>query len=116
MGGGGQGSNTPINLAGGVSELEQQRQDWYQNLMDEVQFGSRTPRLPIPYQATPGPQYDPKPVPIMQGPAGGDYFNPYYSSQDALFMAQNLRPGGAGVGGEINPAQLAQILTRLGYA
>jgi hypothetical protein len=110
--GGGQGSNTL--LAGGPSDLQQQQQDWYQNLMNDVQFGSQAPRLPLPYRSIPGPQFDPKPVPIMQGPAGG-YFDPHYSSQDALLLAQNLTPGGPG-GGGINQAQLADILRRLGYA
>jgi hypothetical protein len=111
--GGGDPANRNTLLAGGPSDLQQQQQEWYQNLMDDVQFGSRTPRLPIPYQSGgSGPQYDPKQVPIMQGPAG-HYFDPYYSNQDALFLAQSLVPGG---GDEINPAQLAQILTRLGYA
>jgi hypothetical protein len=109
MGGGGGAQNL---LAQGTGR-DQDYQDWYQQLMDDVQFGSGAPRLPLPYRGIPGPQFDPKDVPIVPAtPSGQLHFDPRYSPRDDLhYLAQ---AGGQGSG--INEAQLAEILRRLGYA
>jgi hypothetical protein len=106
--GGGEEQNL-VAGRGRISGREQEYRDWYDNLMDDVQFGSREPRLPLPYRAIPGPQFDPKDVPIVPAyPSGQLHFDPRYSPRDDLhYMAQG--------GGGINEQQLAAILSRLGY-
>ena len=80
MGGEGR-QGTRGNLA--MSDDEEGVQ-WYQDLMDAVQFRGGY-GVPIPYQSSPGPQFDPKQVPIMQGPHG-HYFDPRYSQRQNLHL------------------------------
>jgi hypothetical protein len=83
--------------------------DWYQNLMDEVQFGRGNERLPIPYKVPDvGPQFDPAPVPILQGPQGLQ-FDPRYSSSDYRLLA-----AGGGMQPQFSPSQLYAYLLQRG--
>jgi hypothetical protein len=106
MGGGEQGSSASQTL---LAQQGTTRARWTPEELGQFPPWLRDVIRSTPMQppGPPGPQFDPKLVPIIPGsPAGQLYYEPMLGSGNVSLLAQNQT---------INEQQLAEILKRLGY-